>query len=200
MNVYKSKKDIKMTIPKKLYKDNEEIVIDIKHEAEEADKVIQNKPIVETVSTGENKLFENIKNIFTEEKLVTHNEVYFTTNKGAMEFKLDGTIFMPSNSVLLQPRKFEELYLNELESIIYNSKEQLDIDKLLPLIILFSYINKKNYPIRIVSGNYRKLLSKVCKVLNNFLNNNYTVIRSIYESFNSIKDSEAERNQQQIGD
>jgi len=188
-----------MTTPKKLYEANEEIAIDVKRETEEAVPVVQVEQIIETVSTGENKLFENIKNIFAEEKLVVRNEVYFTPTKGVMEFKLDGTIFMPSSSVLLQPRKFEELYLKELESIIYNSKEQLDTDKLLPLIILFSYINKKNYPVRIVSGNYRKLLSKVCSVLNNFLNKNYTVIRSIYESFNSIKDTEAEHNQQPIG-
>lgn len=181
-----------MTTPKKLYEANEEIVIDVKPK-EETIPVIQEEQKVEPVSIGNDELFENIKTIFAEEKLVVRNEVYFTPTKGVMEFKLDGTIFMPSNTTLLQPRKFEELYLKELESIIYNSKEQLDTDKLLPLIILFSYINKKNYPVRIVSGNYRKLLSKVCSVLNNFLNKNYTVIRSIYESFNSIKDTEEEQ-------
>lgn len=181
-----------MTTPKKLYEANEEIVIDVKPK-EETIPVVQEEQKVEPVSIGNDELFENIKTIFAEEKLVVRNEVYFTPTKGVMEFKLDGTIFMPSNTTLLQPRKFEELYLKELESIIYNSKEQLDTDKLLPLIILFSYINKKNYPVRIVSGNYRKLLSKVCSVLNNFLNKNYTVIRSIYESFNSIKDTEEEQ-------
>ena len=183
-----------MTTSKKLYQPDEEIVIDVKSTVEENVKVEEEGTVkVQPVQVNNDQLFDNIKNIFAEEKLIVRNDVYFTPSKGVMEFKLDGTIFMPSPSILLQPRKFEELYLKERESIIYNSKEQLDTDKLLPLIILFSHINKKNYPIRIVSGNYRKLLSKVCSVLNNFLNKNYTVIRSIYESFNSIKDSDEER-------
>ena len=172
-----------MTTSKKLYQPNEEIVIDVKSTVEKPDNIISEEQKTQPVSLGNDQMFNNIKNIFAEEKLVTRNDVYFTPSKGVMEFKLDGTIFMPSAAILLQPRKFEELYLKELESIIYNSKEQLDTDKLLPLIILFSYINKKNYPVRIVSGNYRKLLSKVCGVLNNFLNKNYTVIRSIYSMF-----------------
>ena len=189
-----------MTTSKKLYQPDEEIVIDVKSTVEENVKVEEEGTVkVQPVEVKNDQLFDNIKNIFAEEKLVVRNDVYFTPSKGAMEFKLDGTIFMPSASILLQPRKFEELYLKELESIIYNSKEQLDTDKLLPLIILFSYINKKNYPIRIVSGNYRKLLPTVCKTLNYFLNKNFTVIRSIYETFNSIKDSEEERSQQPIG-
>lgn len=186
-----------MTTQKKLYDSREEIAIDVPHR-EESSVVAPAEPSVPT-SPVNDKMFENIKTIFEQEKLVEHKEVYFTTGKGVFDFQLDGTIFMPSRAVLLQPRKLEELYLKELESIIYNSKEQLDTDKLLPLIILFSYINKKNYPIRIVSGNYRKLLPTVCKTLNYFLNKNFTVIRSIYETFNSIKDSEEERSQQPIG-
>lgn len=182
-----------MTTSKKLYQPNEEIVINVKSTVGKSDNIILEEQKTQSVSFDNSQIFNNIKNIFAEEKLVTRNDIYFTSSKGVMEFKLDDTIFMPSAAILLQPKKFEDLYMKELESIIYNSKENIDTNKLLPLIILFSHINKKNYPIRIVSGNYRKLLPKVCKVLNNFLNNNYTVIRSIYESFNSIKDSEEER-------
>lgn len=185
-----------MTTQKKLYSNHEEIVIDIKP------KEATNLPetLVEVVEstnelapTNNNKLFENIKTVFEQEQVIVHKDIYFTPSKGVFDLQLDGTVFMPSRAILLQPKKLEELYLKELESIIYNSKEQLDTDKLLPLIILFSHINKKNYPIRIVSGNYRKLLPKVCNILNYFLNKNYTVIRSIYESFNSIKDSNEEQ-------
>lgn len=183
-----------MTTSNKLYKPGEEIVIDVKPVEEVPVEAVQEEQPVQPVSLGNDQLFENIKGIFAEEKLIVRNDTYFTPTKGVIELNIDGSIFMPSRAILLQPRKFEELYLKELESIIYNSKEQLDTDKLLPLIILFSHINKKNYPVRIVSGNYRKLLSKVCSVLNNFLNKNYTVIRSIYESFNSIKDTEEEQN------
>ena len=182
-----------MTTSKKLYEPGEEIVIDVKHDAVVPESTSEVNDSVVHQPLGNDQLFENIKSIFTEEKQVTRDDTYFTPAKGVFELNIDGSIFMPSRAILLQPRQFEELYLKELESIIYNSKEQLDIDKLLPLIILFSHINKKNYPIRIVSGNYRKLLSKVCSVLNNFLNKNYTVIRSIYESFNSIKDTEEEQ-------
>lgn len=183
-----------MTTSKKLYEPGEEIAIDVKHDAVVPETVSEVNDSVVHQPLGNDQLFENIKGIFAEEKLIVRNDTYFTPAKGVIELNIDDSIFMPSRAVLLQPRKFEELYLKELESIIYNSKEQLDTNKLLPLIILFSHINKKNYPVRIVSGNYRKLLSKVCSVLNNFLNKNYSVIRSIYESFNSIKDTEEEQN------
>lgn len=191
-----------MTTQKKLYQSNEEIVIDTNHDEKPTEADVPVKVTEQTnpaAPLGDPKLFENIKTIFSQEKLVVREDVYFTPHKGVFEFQLDGTIFMPSRATLLRPKKLEELYLKELESIIYNSKEQLDNEKLLPLIILFSHINKKNYPIRIVSGNYRKLLPTVCKTLNYFLNKNYTVIRSIYETFNSIVDSESENKQQPIG-
>lgn len=187
-----------MTKPKPLYDHNEEIVIDVKQKAEEKTPEVQVEPVI-AQSLGNDELFSNIKNVFAQEKLIERNDVYFTPAKGVFELTIDGTIFMPSRTILLQPKKIEDLYLKELESIIYNSKEELDTDKLLPLIILFSHINKKNYPIRIVSGNYRKLLPKVCNVLNYFLNKNYAVIRSIYESFNSMKDTEEEKQSQPIG-
>lgn len=182
-----------MTIPKPLYNHDEEIVIDVKRVEEQK---VEDIPLETTNPEPvlNDELYSNIKNIFATEKLVERKDVYFTPAKGVLELSIDGSIFMPSRSILLQPKKFEELYLKELESIIYNSKEDLDTDKLLPLIILFSHINKNNYPVRIVSGSYRKLLPKVCSILNYFLNKNYAVIRSIYESFNSIKDTEVEKN------
>jgi len=190
--IYKSTKDIKMTKPKPLYERNEEIVIDVKpQETESITTVPLEQPLSEPLSNDQ--LYSNIKNIFAQEQVIERKDVYFTPAKGVFEFNIDGSIFMPSRTILLQPRKLEELYLKELESIIYNSKEDLDVDKLLPLIILFSHINKNNYPVRIVSGNYRKLLPKVCSVLNYFLNKNFAVIRSIYESFNSMKDTEEEQ-------
>lgn len=187
-----------MTIPKPLYDRNEEIVINLKPQEDESVVVNTSEPTTPE-PLGNDELYSNIKNIFTQDKVIERKDVYFTPAKGVFEFNIDGSIFMPSRTILLQPRKLEELYLKELESIIYNSKEALDVDKLLPLIILFSHINKNNYPVRIVSGNYRKLLPKVCSVLNYFLNKNFAVIRSIYESFNSMKDTEEEKQPQPIG-
>lgn len=137
-------------------------------------------------------LLENIKNIFTENKKIERDEIYFTVSKGKFEFNLDNSIFIPSKLTLLQVKKFEEKYLKQLESYIFTSKEEIDTDKLLPIIYLFSHLNKNNYPIRIVTSNYNKLLPKVCNILNKFFNKNYNVISSIYTMFNSIKDSEEE--------
>jgi len=176
-----------MATPKKLYSNHEEIEIDVKIKEETVE------PTNTLIPLDNSQMFENIKNIFSQEQVITRKDVYFVLGKGVFEFSLDSTIFMPSKSILLQSKKLEDLYLKELESIIYNSKEQLDIDKLLPLIILFSHINKKRYPIRLVSSNYRKLLPRMCSTLNYFLNKNYAVIRGIYETFNSIKDSDEER-------
>lgn len=181
-----------MTIQKKLYNYNDEITINVTLQKE----IIPTEAINSSnipISNISDQLFENIKTICKQEEFIIPKTIYFTSAKGIFEFQLDNSIFMPSRAILLQPRKLEKLYLKELESIIYNTKEQFSIDKLLPLIILFSYINKKNYPIKIVSSSYKKLLPRICNTLNEFLNKDYIVIRSIYESFNSIKDSDEEQ-------
>lgn len=178
-------KDINMKTQNKLYGKNEEIPINVISK--------ENTKVEEITPQDENdKLLKDIKDVLGNNKVT--NNTYFTTGKGLFDLLLDESIFMPSKIILLQPKKLEKLYLKELESILFSSKKELDVDKLLPLIVLFSHINKNNYPIRIVTSNYKKLLPIICKTLNYFLNKNYKIICSIYESFNSIKDTEEERN------
>lgn len=181
-----------------LYDKDEEIIIHAKIPEDVTETVTVTEASPEAVATeqvhlGNDQLYNSIKNIFTENKQVVREDIYFTPAKGVIEYKLDNSMFCPSPVVLLQPRQFEKNYLKQLESIIYSTKEDIDVDKLLPLLILFSYVNKKNYPIRIVSSKYKSLLTKVCSVLNNFLNKNYSVIYTMYTTFNSIKDTEEEQ-------
>ena len=180
-----------------LYKKDEEIVIKAKINNDQVDgELTVETPIVESLSpvtvVNNDELYDSIKKIFNEGENIKKESVYFNAFKGVHKFDLDGTIFQPSSIVLLQPRRFEELYLKQLESFVYSNKEEVDTSKLFPIIYLFSMINKNNYPIRIVTGNYSKLLPKVCNILNSFFNKNYSVIYSIYTMFNTIKDTEEE--------
>jgi hypothetical protein len=139
----------------------------------------------------------NIKSIFVENKKIERNTVYFTSTRGKFEFNIDNTIFSPSKLTLLQIKKFEDIYLKQLENYIYTSKEEIDPDKLFPILYLFSQLNKNNYPVRIVTSNFNKLLPKICNILNKFYNKNYSVVMSIYTMFNSFKDTEEEKNEKQ---
>lgn len=170
-----------------LYKKDEEIIINSKIE-----NIAIETPIVVNPSQNNNELYDNIKKIFSEGEKVKKDNIYFTISKGMVDFKIDGTIFSPSKLSLLQPKKFEEIFIKQLESFIYNSKEEIDTSKLFPIIYLFSHINKNNYPIKIVTSGYNKLTPKICNVLNTFFNKNYSVIYSIYTMMNSIKDTEEE--------
>lgn len=180
-----------------LYKKDEEIIINAKisNDQVNGDPTIET-PVVESPSpvtvVNNDELFNNIKNIFSEGERIKKNTSYFTMGKGKSSFNIDDSIFAPSKLLQLQPKKFEELYLKQLESFVYSSREEIDTSKLFPIIYLFSQINKNNYPIRIVTSNHNRLLSKVCNILNSFFNKNYSVIYSIYTMFNSIKDTEEE--------
>lgn len=183
-----------------LYKKDEEIIIHSKIEnVLVADEVVNEENKVESSSSetkvNNDDIYEGIKKIFNENQKVERDSIYFIMSKDCkFKYNIDNTIFSPNKLSLLQPRKFEEVYLQQLESYIFTSKEEIDTSKLFAIIYLFSHLNKNNYPVRIVTSNYIKLLPKVCKILNTFFNKNYNVIYSIYTMFNSIKDTEEEQN------
>lgn len=134
-----------------------------------------------------------LNNIYVPEIISKKDKVYFVQNKGKVKFNINNTIFFPSNSTLLLMLNFTNAYLKQLESVLYNSREDIDTTGILEILMLYKYINKGKYPINIIVPGYIKLSSKICYTLNKFFNRNLSVINSIYTSFNSIIETENEQ-------
>lgn len=148
------------------------------------------QPQVINVNNGD--LYEGIKRVFNEGQSVKRAEKYFTPYSSKYIYNIDGTVFTPTTLVMLSGKKFEEKYLKQLESIIFTAEEELNTDQLLTLVHLFSFINKKQYPIKITSSKLIKMIPKVVSTLNIFVNKNYSILYSIYTMANSHVQSEKE--------
>ena len=150
------------------------------------------KPCKSNVIT-EDVIFEKIKESFLKEGVNNDiNKTFFGCKDAKYTFMIEKTILAPNASILISSRNFEEKYLNQLESYIFTNKENIDIEKLTVLCYLFSYINKNMLPICVKSNQYKRLLPKITYTLNKFYNKNYSVIKSIYIMFNSLKDTAEE--------
>ena len=149
-------------------KEDDEIVNKNIEEKIKAIDLNNSEPDLSQLHSDIKEIFENNNNNTTSNK---KDKIYFTTNKGSVDFNIENSILFPN---------------------IYNHKEELDINNLFTIIYIFSFINKNHYPIRIVTNSQKRLLSKICNALNYFFNKNYFVIHGIYTMFNSIKDSEDE--------
>lgn len=143
----------------------------------------------QTTKLDNDELYNNIKDIFEKDSVVKRNNIYFTSGKGKRIFNIDDTIFAPTPIVLLSSKNFEEMYMKQLESFIYNDKDSIDPDKLFMIIYIFNYINKKQYPITITSSKTNKLRDKIIKVMNTYFNKNYSIISSISTMFSSLSSS-----------
>jgi len=146
----------------------------------------------QVINVNNNDLYESIKRVFNEGQSVKREEKYFTPFSSKYIYNIDNTIFSPNTLVMLSGKRFEEKYLKQLESIIFTDKEELNTDQLFALVYLFSFINKKQYPIKITSSKFIRMLPKIVGTLNKFFSANHSVIYSIYKMMNSITDTEKE--------
>jgi len=137
-----------------------------------------------TINLNNNELFNDIKDIFTNQKPQSKVKIFFTQKKGAISFNIDNTIFTPNPMVCLNSKRFEDKYLQQLESYIFNNEDELNPDNLITLIYITDIIQKGLTPITIVTGKYRYLLPKIISVLNKYFRENYSVLFSIYTMFN----------------
>lgn len=136
---------------------------------------------------GTTKMFNNIKDMFTNDvKKEQKTETYFTGKNTKFHFEIDRTIFEPSPVVRLSPKQFEKNYLQQLESYIYNTKDELDPEKLFALIYLVGYLKEGHFPIKLVSGKHRIQLPKIINTMNLFFNKNKSVIFGIATMFNGM--------------
>lgn len=136
---------------------------------------------------GSSQMFGNIRDMF-EKPTVTKRafETFFVSHNTKVHFGIDRTIFEPSAIVRLSGKSFEKKYLEQLESYIYNSKDELDPEKLFAFIYLVDVIKKGQFPIKLVSGKHRIQLPKIIATFNTFFNKNYTVLTGISTMFNGM--------------
>lgn len=120
---------------------------------------------------------------------------YFTLSKGKKVFNLDSTNLIPSKLTLLNIRKFEQSYKQQLEALFFNDRDMVDMKDIAFIMFLYGLINKGDYPIEVKSIRFKHLLSRIVKVLNEFFNEQKGFLESTYKSINSEKDSEEERRQ-----
>jgi hypothetical protein len=167
-------------------KDNAEVNNSINVITKAKDALIQDQGAV--VLSGQNALgmFKNIKDIFSAESKTPTVKRYFTHGKGAVIFSVDGTIFEPTSVVCLAGKRFEEKYTKQIESFIFNDKEELDPDKLINLIFLVDFIKNDRVPITITTGRYKRLLPKIIASLNNFFIKNHSTLLSIHAMFSGM--------------
>jgi len=185
----------------KLFNLKEEININISTslnaKEENLEKINQN-----VVNTSiENTIFEKIKETFIKENVnmnTSINKKYFSCKNAKYTFMIEKTILAPNASILISFSNFEEKYLNQLESYIFTNKEDINVEKLIVLCYLFSFINRNMIPICIKSNQYKKLLPKIIYTLNQFYNKNYSIIKSIYIMFNSLKDTKKEAGENNV--
>ena len=137
---------------------------------------------------GSKQMFNNIKDMFAEKanKPVVQPKIYFVEGKSKFHFGIDKTNLEPTAIVRLAGKNFEAKYLAQLESYLYNSKDELDPEKLMMFIYLVSFIEKDHFPIKIVTGRHRIQLPKIIKTLNIFFNKNWTVLSGIAKMFNAM--------------
>lgn len=132
-------------------------------------------------------LFDSIKDIFTNNTRITNNKAIFSTNRGAVSFNIDNTLFAPTPVVVLGGKHFSERYIEQLEEIIYSSKDMLDVEKLFGLVYIVGIIAKGHVPIKLTSCASRKLLPKIVFTLNDYFTRNYSTLYSIYVMFSGTK-------------
>lgn len=137
---------------------------------------------------GSTQMFSDIKDIFTKNapKAPERAGTFFVLGKSKVQFSIDRSIFEPNAVTRLSGKRFEEKYLAQLESYIFNKQEDLDPNKLFGLIYLAGFIREGHFPIKIVSAQHHKQMSKIEKVMNLYFNKNYSVIMGIATMFNGM--------------
>lgn len=113
-------------------------------------------------------------------------KAYFTTGKAKYKMDLDHSGLAPSGVTMLSYKSFEVNYLKQLNSVIYNEKDELDPDKLIRLIQMVSHLKDPKDLIQIKSGKFSRTLPLIVKCLNEFFRKNHSVIYGMEQMFNGI--------------
>lgn len=137
---------------------------------------------------GSSQMFSNIKDMFASKVAApAKKETFFVNHQAKASFSIDRTIFEPSAIVRLSGKNFEAKYLAQLESYIYNGKDELEPDNLFAIIFIAGLLKEGKFPLKLITGKHRIQLPKIINVFNTFFNKNYSVIMGIYTMFNGMQ-------------
>lgn len=172
--VENKKEEIKEVLPEVKEGDGEvkEANMEI-HDSE--NKVIETNS--EEVEKINKELFEKIKNIALTQGMIESKEKYFS-KKGKITIVMNKFELRPSTRCLLNRKNFKEVYLQELESILFN--EKVEENKLIALMYLHSRLNKGFYPIGVKYNNFTSLENDIIFVLNKFFNKHKHLMNGMF--------------------
>ena len=134
-------------------------------------------------------LFRNITDIYSEDKISQVKKTpVFTMSVSKYVYSLDGSGLEPTAKTRLAGSKFEQRYLEQLESILFNNAETIDETKLFALINLYGHIEQiskqdPNAKIKLISSVYKNTIPQIVRTLNLFIFKNKSVIQSSYRMF-----------------
>lgn len=152
-------------------------------DASKTENLTSGTPVSEEENEYLNKLFETTTKINTDpaSAKVKH---YFTIGNSAVIFNMDGTSLEPNLTSMMGKGTFEERYYKQLENMVFGPGQELETGRLITLLMLTEQLTKKKYPIKIKSGKYKSTVNKVVGVLNNFYNENFSILEAMYKMFN----------------
>lgn len=104
---------------------------------------------------------------------------YFTAGKGKDSFELTGTTIEPKPLVFLG-KHFSKKYRMQLDNLILGD---FDLKAMMPLLMLAEAVDKDEYPVSIRASLGKKQIGKVVDVLNDFFEENYSIILPIYRMY-----------------
>ncbi len=139
-----------------------------------------------------NNMFKNIGDVYKEDKF-THSKptTYFTDGQSVYRYNLDGTHLEPTIKTALSGARFDQVYLKQLESILYTESDKLDENQLFHLIRLYGFFEEvrkhdQNAKVKLISGKYHRFIPRMVKILNQFLKANESIIQSSYKMMNGM--------------
>lgn len=174
----------------KLYamiKENEEPVASMEGKEYELPEVV-----TEVESVCEEEVMEEVVEIpkeyvveITEEdrlkSIAKISSPYFTLNKGKTKFYINGTALEPNKLTLSSGKKFKQNYRIQLNKLLFEKGDNLNVEKLIELTVLWSYISDGVFPIQIKSSGYTKKLPEIILVMNSFYRDNRSIMSGIYK-------------------
>lgn len=116
----------------------------------------------------------------------------FTIAKTSHKYNLDDSLLMPTTATLLSGKKFRDNYRKQLNKVIWSPDNVDNINALIEVSVLWSYITIDQYPLTLHISGYKKKRKEIIEVLNDFFNYNKTIIANIYRMVRDQMDSSIE--------
>ena len=157
--------------------DNRKIIMYKLYEKDEV--VLEEKPVIveeEEVIEEETSFADNL----TSEGIPDGVFDMFTAKKKSLSIVLNDLTIFPNKLTLMSGKKFKDHYRKQLNSIIYNSNETMNVESLIEISVLWSYVHDGLHPVQLKVKGYKKKQAEMMEVLNDFFYLNKVIIGNIH--------------------